>query len=66
MTISEVEDRLALLRQIAGDPEAAHGEEDSLYGDVLNAIATGEAEDAVEMARLVLTSEDIDFARWYA
>jgi len=32
---------------------------------VLEAIAQGSAEDPVEMARLALTSDDMDFPRWY-
>lgn len=53
------------IRAMAGDHEAAHSEEDRLRAAVLRAIADG-SPDAVELARIALTTDDIDFARWCA
>lgn len=68
LTPDAIRDRLAEIKAISGDPEAAHVREDQLREDVLRAIATGEVrrKDAAEMARLALTTDDISFDRWYA
>jgi len=66
MTIQDVRDRLGKIEKASNEPESAHLEEDGLWMAVLGAIAQGSAEDPVEMARLALTSDDMDFPRWYA
>lgn len=43
----------------------AHAEEASLRASVLEAIAAG-SPDAVELATIALSTDDIDFARWFA
>ncbi len=65
MKVNDVVDRLAAIRDAAVDDEA-HQLEDQLFSDVLEAIADGTAEDPREMARLALSSLEIDFHRWYA
>lgn len=54
-----------LIRDIAGDPEAAHSSEDGLHVAILEAIAAG-AENPVELARIALLTVNMDFSRWYA
>jgi hypothetical protein len=68
VNLKEVQTRVKLIRTMAGDPEAAHGAEDSLHYDVLSAIATGEikGKEARECASLASTTEGIDFKRWTA
>lgn len=65
MTIAEIERRIAHIEAIRGDDESAHSAEDDLRADVLRAIANGAA-DAAAMAKLALTTERIEFARWCA
>lgn len=45
------------------DPEAAHSEEDDLHRIALTAIAAG-AENASEIARIALSTSDLEFERW--
>lgn len=66
MTLQEVKDRLAEITAKAGDDEVAHGLEDDLRHDILDAIARGIAEAPREMAALALTSTKISFSRWCA
>lgn len=56
------------LRQLVGDPEAAHAAEDDLRAAVLAAIASGylTGEDAIQAADLALSTTQVEFARWYA
>lgn len=53
------------IRLIAHDDEAAHSHEDDLRHAVLIAIAAG-SEEWRELARIALSTSDIDFARWCA
>lgn len=48
-----------------GDPEAAHGDQDELYEDVLRAVATGHP-DARAMATECLRVAESGGTRWYA
>ncbi len=68
MTSEEVIARLGELRARAGDDESAHGLEDALRHDVLKAIASGEQtyEECCELARLALSTTEIEFERWCA
>jgi hypothetical protein len=66
MTVEDVRERLERIKQAAGDPEVAHGREDSLREDVLRHIANGWCSDPMALAHEVLKSEEIDFPRWYA
>lgn len=65
MTPQDIRDRIAAINNIRHDDEAAHGEEDDLHQDVLQAIADGAA-DPDALAREALRTKDLDFARWYA
>jgi phosphate uptake regulator len=66
MNEATVVDRIEAIRAMASDDEMAHGEEDSLYEDILRAIAEGTCENPQECARLALTTQDIEFHRWGA
>lgn len=65
MTIEEVKKRIDEIKMKAHDDEAAHGMEDSLREEVLEAIAFG-AHNAKELAKIVLTTSEIEFSRWCA
>ena len=63
MKIEEVEKRLVEITSVAWDFEVAHGREDELWEEVLEAIAEGKAEDPAELASAALRSRDIEFPR---
>lgn len=65
MTLAEIERRIADIEAMRADDESAHSAEDDLRADVLRAIADGAA-DAAAMAKLALTTDRIEFARWCA
>ncbi|KKK50393.1 hypothetical protein LCGC14_3125470 [marine sediment metagenome] len=62
-SMQDLRDRLEGLANIASDFEAAHGEEDKIWGEVLEAIAEDRFVVPNEAARLALTSRQIGFAR---
>ena len=67
MTRAEISARLDELRNIADDPEAAHGREDELMRDFIRHVATVAPDtECGQMAALVLMSSNIRFSRWYA
>lgn len=66
MTPHWVEGRVRDIEAIAGDDEAAHSEEDSLWEAVLLAIANGETADPAACARAALETKKIKFERWCA
>lgn len=65
ITIDEATARVAEIQQ-QDCPESFHRMEDQLHQDVLRAIADGTAEDPCELARLALSTLDVDMERWYA
>ncbi len=65
-TVEDVERELALIRKHSGDDEVAHSMEDDLHQCVLMAIANQTAVEPVAMARLALTTLEMDFERWCA
>lgn len=65
MDVEQVRDRVRRIDAARWDDEAAHGEEDTLHEDVLQAIADG-ADNPAELAQEALKTQDIDFARWCA
>ena len=64
MAIKEVAD----IRRIAPDNEAAHGDEDILHYWFICCVAAGmyEKDEAAEVANIVKSTSEIDFARWCA
>lgn len=63
LTKNEVIARVTAIRALKSDDEAAHAAEDSLYRDVLVAIAAGNAEEPVGVARIALGTQRIKFKR---
>lgn len=70
MTPDEVKTRVDKLREVAGsDPERDHAEEDSIYYDVLYAIANRETDGdaaSIECAQEAIKAYDIYYPKWYA
>ena len=66
MTLTEARERVEFIRSIARDDEAAHGGEDDFRADVLRYLAEVAPAELGELARIALSTEDIDFARWCA
>jgi len=66
MTIQDIEKNIEHLKQISGDDEAAHSYEDSMREGFLEFVATSTIEPYAGMARLLLTTNNIDFNRWCA
>lgn len=65
ITLEEIKERLEEIRSLAYDDETAHSRQDSLYLDVLTAIASG-AKNARQLAAEAIKADDIEFSRWYA
>lgn len=65
MTVEELRRRVSELESFHADDEGAHGTEDRLRHDVLLAIRDG-AENAAELADIVLKTSEIEFSRWCA
>ena len=66
MNAKEARSRLKKITGMMGDDESAHGAEDDLYADVLQSIADGTCEDPKAVARIVLQTKALTFARWCA
>lgn len=66
MTIEEALERVKEIQAESGDDEYAHRDEDSLWQDVLEAIAKGDCESPKKLAEIALTTTQIKFARWFA
>ncbi|MCK5016933.1 MAG: hypothetical protein KAS32_07655 [Candidatus Peribacteraceae bacterium] len=65
MTIKEAKNRIEHLKEIAGDDEAAHIEEDDLRDDFILYVA--KRKDRIgKIAKIILTSEEVQFSRWCA
>lgn len=65
MQTTDVWKKIEELRIAAGDPERAHAIQDTLYVDVLHAIAEG-ADHPQDLAQEALKAADVDFDRWTA
>lgn len=63
--LKKVRDQLRLIEEMAYDDESAHGYEDALYIEVLEAVAAGHPESAL-LAAEALKARDMDFCRWCA
>jgi len=69
MNRGTIEDAIDVIQASAGDDEAAHGLEDKLRRDFIKSLADGEYGASMDLqisARLVLSTEDLDFKRWCA
>jgi hypothetical protein len=65
MSTEEARSHLERLRGSIGDSEAAHGIEDWLKDEILEAIANG-AENYRELAAIGVEAGALDYDRWYA
>ena len=66
MTVGRVLNKVEDIRHAAGDAEAAHGMEDQLHQDVLEAIANGRCQEPKKVAAAALLTKEIEFPRWCA
>lgn len=66
MTEDELQQRVDALRELHGDDEMAHSQEDEIWADVLRAIASGYGASPMRLAQIALTTREIKFCRWYA
>ena len=67
MTIDEAKEIVRAIERKKNDDEVAHSKEDSLRAGVLEEIAAGcSRETAIELAKIALSTDDIDFSRWCA
>lgn len=66
LTVEEVRARIEDIKAVVADAERAHSLEDSLYEDILRAIATDRCDDPKGCAAAALSTQDIDFPRWCA
>ena len=68
MKIDEIKDRIAEIS--IQDSEGAHSREDRLYRDFIKYVASDDESldlhSLSHMARLLLTTQKLDFDRWYA
>ena len=65
MTKEDISVRLAEIRTVMEDPTTAHSLEDELYHDFARYVAGQAGEELAAMAHLVLSSEDLDFPRYF-
>ena len=68
MTLGEIQQQIERINALKDDNEAAHGEEDDLRNAFICYIAESDIVPPTirKKARLVLSSNDIEFTRWYA
>lgn len=68
LTPERVQEEVEYIKTIAGDDEAAHGAEDYLWSQVIEAIATNRlsGSDAQRAALYALQTRDVKFSRWRA
>lgn len=64
VTIAYVQEQVALVRELSADDEAAHGIEDDLWEEVLQAIAEGHPQ-AQQLAAEAIKTRSIQFSRWH-
>ena len=65
MDKKEITERVSAIEEIAWDDESAHSKEDSLREDFIEYIA--KRKDSLgDKAKMILSTNDIDFARWCA
>ena len=64
LTVYAIDTVVATIARVKEAPESAHALEDTLFRDVLKAIAQGHV-DPKGLAEAALKSCDIEFGRWY-
>lgn len=67
MTLTEAKKRVKFIEEVQCDCEAAHGYEDQLYLDFIEDVATNiNNGDIAEIAKEILKTKQLEFARWCA
>lgn len=66
MNLQDIQKRVQEIKDISGDDEVAHAMEDDLYVAFVKFVSENGSPELSEMAKEVLKTENIDFARWYA
>lgn len=66
MTLEKIQKGVERIRAMAGDDEGAHSAEDSLRHEFILAVSKRAPEPFRTMAKEVLKTSDIEFARWCA
>ena len=66
MTIEEIQTQIGGIRAVQDDCESAHFKDDALREDFIRYVSTLEIPTLAEKAKLVLSTNDIVFDRWYA
>jgi ribosomal protein S20 len=66
MDIKEIKKRIKEIKGKTWDNEVAHDMENLLYKDFIKSIANGDTDNIQEKAKLILTTKNIKFTRWYA
>jgi hypothetical protein len=66
MSIQDIQERIDNIKASVGDDEAAHGMEAALRRDFIAYLANGGTKDIRSKAALVLTTAELNFARWCA
>jgi hypothetical protein len=66
MNIQDIRNSVDGIKEMSFDDEAAHSREDDLYYAFIVYIAKGVDVEYAEMAKEVLKTKQIDFARWCA
>ena len=61
-------EKIEYIKSLVFDEESAHIVEDTLYLDFIKCIANNmyNIEEAIEIANVIKTVEDIEFERWYS
>ena len=66
MSTQDIQKRIDDIKTVIHDDETAHGREDALRSDFIAYLASGGEEDIQSKAALVLTTDQLSFARWCA
>jgi hypothetical protein len=64
LTVKDIQERVIDINKWKSDDEKAHGMEDSLWKEVLEAISKGDCDDATLCAAEALKTRELDFQRW--
>jgi hypothetical protein len=66
MTTEEIKKRIKRIRSMKKNPEIAHAADDQLRADFIEYVSTLPDKDLAAKAKLVMSTDKIGFARWYA
>jgi len=66
MDLEYIKTRVEKIERMQGDDEAAHSEEDGLRGRFINWLSVSQdvPKEIQDMAALIMSTDDLDFARW--